>query len=76
MKIISLEVVGGFLKKVAQDEDLMNKLARTMEAEDDRAAVTQLAIRKGYEVIPDELRAEVQRRQAESQIKVSCLMKS
>ncbi len=63
---MSAEAVSDFLQKVTEDEALMGELAQAMEAEDDRAAVAQLAISKGYDVTPDELWAEVQKRQAEA----------
>ncbi len=63
---MSAEAVSDFLQKVAEDEALMGELAQAMEAEDDRAAVAQLAISKGYDITPDELWAEVQKRQAEA----------
>lgn len=68
---MSAEAVNDFLKKVAEDEALMGELAQAMEAEDDRAAVAQLAISKGYDVTPDELWAEVQKRQAEAGTELS-----
>ncbi len=68
---MSAEAVSDFLKKVAEDEALMGELAQAMEAEDDRAAVAQLAISKGYDVTADELWAEVQKRQAEAGTELS-----
>lgn len=68
---MSAEAVSDFLKKVAEDEALMGELAQAMEAEDDRAAVAQLAISKGYDVTADELWEEVQKRQAEAGTELS-----
>lgn len=56
-----------FLDKVGQDQALQAELGQAMEAENDREAVTELGKSKGYNFSPEELWAEVQKRQAESQ---------
>ncbi|MEN9230640.1 MAG: hypothetical protein Q6L68_07020 [Thermostichus sp. DG02_5_bins_236] len=68
-----MEAVSAFLEKVAEDEALMNKdkLAQAIEAEDNRAAVAQPAIRKGLEITPDKLWTEVQKCQAEARAELS-----
>jgi predicted ribosomally synthesized peptide with nif11-like leader len=63
---MSAQAAAEFLDKVGEDASLLEELAKAMEAEDDRGAAAQLAISKGYEVTPDELWAEVQKRQAEA----------
>ena len=65
--IMTTAQVEQFLAKVEQDEALQQELAGALQAEDDRQAVTNLAQTKGYEFTPDELWAEVQKRQAEAQ---------
>ena len=59
--------VQDFLTKVGQDEALQTELATALEAENDRQAVTELAKSKGYDFSPEELWAEVQKRQATAQ---------
>ena len=58
-----------FLGKVETDEALQAELAKALEAENDRQAVTELADSKGYDFTPEELWAEVQRRQEEAKQK-------
>ena len=58
-----------FFNKVAEDEALQAELVKAMEAENDRQAVTDLAEKKGYDFTPEELWAEVQKRQAEAEKK-------
>ena len=58
--------VNEFLTKVQSDEALQTELAKALEAENDRQAVTDLAQDKGYDFTPEELWAEVQKRQAEA----------
>ena len=62
---MSATAVQEFLGKVAEDQALQGELAQALEAEDDRQAVTELAKSKGYEFTPEELWAEIQRRQVE-----------
>lgn len=61
--------VNKFLTKVQTDEALQQELAKALEAENDRQAVTDLADSKGYDFTPEELWAEVQKRQAEAEEK-------
>jgi predicted ribosomally synthesized peptide with nif11-like leader len=60
---MSTQAVVDFLEQVNSDESLALELAKAMEAENDRAAVTELAKNKGYEITSEELWAEVQKRQ-------------
>jgi predicted ribosomally synthesized peptide with nif11-like leader len=62
---MTIAAVQEFLSKVAEDQALQSELAQVLEAENDRQAVTDLASSKGYEFTPEELWAEIQRRQAE-----------
>ena len=64
---MTISAVQEFLDKVAEDEALQAELSQALEAENDRQAVTELAQSKGYEFSPEELWAEVQKRQAEAQ---------
>lgn len=61
---MAITAVQEFLEKVGQDEALQTELAQALEAENDRQAVTELAQSKGYEFSPEELWAEVEKRQA------------
>ncbi|GCL37702.1 protein of unknown function, nitrogen fixation [Sphaerospermopsis reniformis] len=54
-----------FLNQISEDEALQAELAKALEAENDREAVTELANSKGYDFSSDELWAEIQKRQAE-----------
>lgn len=63
---MSTTAVQEFLDKVGEDEALQADLAKALEAENDRAAVTDLAQSKGYEFTPEELAAEVAKRQQEA----------
>ncbi|MDB9524601.1 Nif11-like leader peptide family natural product precursor [Oscillatoria sp. CS-180] len=62
---MSITAVQEFLGKVAEDPALQNDLAKALEAESDRQAVANLAKSKGYDFSPEELAAEVERRQQE-----------
>jgi predicted ribosomally synthesized peptide with nif11-like leader len=62
---MSTTAVQDFLTKVSEDQALQGELAKALEAENDRQAVTDLANSKGYDFSPDELWAEVQARQAD-----------
>ena len=64
---MSVTSVQDFFKDVAEDQELQTELAKALETENDRAAVTELAKEKGYSFSEDELWAEVQARQAEFQ---------
>ncbi len=63
---MSADAVAEFLTKVTESEDLMKEVIQVLDAEDDRTAVASLAAQKGFYFTPDELWAEVQRRQAEA----------
>ena len=56
-----------FLESVKTDEELQKALLTAMDADNDRQAVTDLATSKGYSFSPEELWAEVQKRQSELQ---------
>lgn len=62
---MSTAAVQDFLNKVGEDGALQAELAQAMEAENDRAAVTELAKSKGYDFTADELSAEIEQRQQE-----------
>lgn len=62
---MSTVAVQNFLDQVGKDEALQADLAKAVEAENDRVAVTELAKSKGYEFTPEELAAEVERRRQE-----------
>ncbi len=62
---MSADAVAEFLTKVTESEDLMKEVIQVLDAEDDRTAVASLAAQKGFDFTPDELWAEVYRRQAE-----------
>ncbi|WP_330204437.1 Nif11-like leader peptide family natural product precursor [Cyanobacterium sp. Dongsha4] len=63
---MSIQAVEAFLEQVQTDEELQKDLASALEAENDRQAVTDLANSKNYEFTPDELWAEIQKRQEEA----------
>ncbi|MBD2179221.1 Nif11-like leader peptide family natural product precursor [Pseudanabaena sp. FACHB-1998] len=60
---MSAITVQEFLEKVKTDESLAQELIKALEAEDDREAVTELAISKGYDITSEELWVEVQKSQ-------------
>ena len=62
---MSATAVQEFLGKVSEDQALQNDLAKALEAENDRQAVTDLANSNGYDFSPEELAAEIERRQQE-----------
>ena len=62
---MSTTAIQDFLTKVGEDQALQGELAKALEAENDREAVTALAQSNGYEFTSDELWAEIQARQAE-----------
>ncbi len=64
---MSAEAVNQFLDLASKNEQLAQEIAKAMEAENDRQAVTDLAVSKGYQFTSDELWAEIQKRQAEFQ---------
>ena len=61
---MSIKSVKDFIAALAEDESLQSDLAKALEAENDREAVTELAKSKGYDFTPEELWAEIERRQA------------
>ena len=64
---MSTAAVEQFFAQIQNDENLQAELAKALEAENDRVAVTELAKSKGYEITSEELWAEVQKLQAEAQ---------
>jgi predicted ribosomally synthesized peptide with nif11-like leader len=64
---MSMSAVQDFFAKIAEDQSLQEELAKAMEAENDRQAVTDLAHSKGFDFTPEELAQEIQNRQAEAQ---------
>ena len=62
---MSTTAVQDFFTKVGEDQALQGELAKALEADNDREAVTALAQANGYEFTSDELWAEIQARQAE-----------
>ena len=60
---MSTTAVQEFLGKVAEDKELQGEMAKALESENDREAVTALALAKGYEFTTEELWQEVQARQ-------------
>ena len=62
---MSLTKVEEFLNNVGEDQALQAELAKALEAENDREAVTALAKSKGYDFSSEELWAGIQKRQAE-----------
>jgi len=62
---MSLTQVEEFLNNVGEDQALQADLAKALEAENDREAVTALAKSKGYDFSSEELWAAIQKRQAE-----------
>ncbi len=62
---MSAVAVQEFLEKIETDESLAHELVKALESEDDRSAVAELATSKGFDVSPEELWAEVQKRQAD-----------
>ncbi|MCY6490359.1 Nif11-like leader peptide family natural product precursor [Leptolyngbya sp. GGD] len=64
---MSRQSVTDFLQKVSEDQALQADLAKALQVENDREAVTTLGNQKGYDFTSDELWEEVQKRQAEIQ---------
>ena len=62
---MSTTTVQDFFTKVSEDQALQGELAKALESDNDREAVTALAQSKGYEFTSEELWAEIQARQAE-----------
>lgn len=51
-----------FFTKAGEDQALQSELAKALEAENDREAVTELANSKGYDFSSEKLWAEIQAR--------------
>jgi len=62
---MSLETVQQFLQSVSDDPALQQELTQSLQADNDREAVTQLAAKHGYTFSSDELWVEVQKRQSD-----------
>ncbi|MBE7383671.1 MAG: Nif11-like leader peptide family natural product precursor [Leptolyngbya sp. SIO1E4] len=62
---MSTTSVQDFFTKVGEDQALQAEMAKALEADNDREAVTELANSKGYDFSSEELWAEIQARQAE-----------
>jgi predicted ribosomally synthesized peptide with nif11-like leader len=63
----TMSAVQEFLTKVSEDQALQEELAKAMESENDRQAVTELAKSKGYEFTTEELSSAIEAAQAEIQ---------
>ena len=61
---MSLSAVQEFLTKVSEDQALQEEIAKAMESDNDRQAVTDLALSKGFEFTSEELGQEIQTREA------------
>ncbi|MBE7383666.1 MAG: Nif11-like leader peptide family RiPP precursor [Leptolyngbya sp. SIO1E4] len=57
--------VQDFLTKVGEDQALQGEMAKALDTDNDREAVTALAKANGYEFTTEELWQEIQARQAE-----------
>lgn len=64
---MSANSIQEFLTKVSEDQALQEELAKAMESENDREAVTELAKSKGYEFTAEELGSAIDQIQAEAQ---------
>ncbi len=62
---MSIEAVNQFLNQANEDEQLAQEIAKAMDSDNDRQAITDLAATKGYQFTSDELWAEIQKRQGE-----------
>jgi predicted ribosomally synthesized peptide with nif11-like leader len=63
MKSMSLSAVQEFLTKISEDQALQEQIAKAMESDNDRQAVTDLARSKGFEFTTAELGQEIQNRE-------------
>jgi predicted ribosomally synthesized peptide with nif11-like leader len=61
---MSITAVQEFLTKVSEDQALQEQIAKAMESDNDRQAVTDLARSKGFDFTTDELGQEIQNREA------------
>ncbi|MTF40708.1 Nif11-like leader peptide family RiPP precursor [Cyanobacterium aponinum UTEX 3221] len=67
---MSKEAVISFLDAVPQNEELQQKLVAILESsENDREDAAQLANEYGYDITPDELWTEIQKRQQETKVR-------
>jgi predicted ribosomally synthesized peptide with nif11-like leader len=64
---MSIASVQSFLATLSEDQSLQEELATAMNSDNDREAVTALAIARGFDFTSDELAQEIQNRQAEAQ---------
>ncbi len=62
---MSSEAVNQFLNQANEDEQLAQEIAKAMDSDNDRQAITELAATKGYQFTSEELWAEIQKRQSE-----------
>lgn len=62
---MSATAVQDFLTKAAEDQALQGEMAKALEAENDREAVTALAQANGYDFTSEQLWAAIQSRQAD-----------
>ncbi len=60
---MSLSSVQEFLTKVSEDQGLQEQIAKAMESDNDRQAVTNLARSQGFEFTAEELGQEIQNRE-------------
>jgi predicted ribosomally synthesized peptide with nif11-like leader len=60
---MSLSAVQEFLTKVSEEQALQEQIAKAMESDNDRQAVTDLARSKGFEFTAEELGQEIQNRE-------------
>jgi predicted ribosomally synthesized peptide with nif11-like leader len=63
---MSIEAVHSFFEELKTNQELQIELAKALESDNDREEVTKLANANSYNFTPDELWAEVQKRQAEA----------
>jgi predicted ribosomally synthesized peptide with nif11-like leader len=61
---MSIAAVQDFLTKVSEDQALQEQIAKAMESDNDRQAVTDLARSKGFDFTAAELGQEIQNREA------------
>jgi predicted ribosomally synthesized peptide with nif11-like leader len=59
---MSMSAVQEFLTKVSEDQALQEQIAKAMESDNDRQAVTDLARSKGFDFTAAELGQEIQNR--------------
>lgn len=64
---MSKEAVNQFLQKVTENSQLQQELTKVLEAGNDQQAVTDLAVKHGYQFTADEFKAEIDNRQSDFQ---------